>query len=114
MAVRSNIPTQPALNATVSAGVPVNTITSIMGFAAFPQVGYIVQVGAGLTATFSVMVSIDNKTFVDSGQVLPSVSGSALNFPVQYSGVFPFVRLLVSPSAGSGTVLVQVCTKGMA
>lgn len=114
MAVRSNIPTQPLLNQTVSGGTPVLSIVTNLAFTANPQAGWIVQAGAGLTATFNLLVSIDNKLFVDSGQTLPSVSGSASNFPIQYSGVFPYVIVRVNPSAGSGTIYIQGCSKGTA
>jgi hypothetical protein len=113
MAVRSNNPTKPVLNQTVSTSTPVKSAVLNMSFVAAPQVGYIVQVGAGLTATFNILVSIDNVLFVDSGQILPSVSGSALNFSAQYSGAFPYVLLQVTQSAGSGTVYVQACSKGV-
>ena len=50
MAVRSNNPTKPVLNQTVSTSTPVKSAVLNMSFVAAPQVGYIVQVGAGLTA----------------------------------------------------------------
>lgn len=112
MANRVLKPATPILNQTVSA--PVNSsILKLEGMAG-AQVAMLVKVGAGLTATFNLTLSMDGVTFVDSGQVLPAVTGSAINFPVEYSGAFSYCRLELSSVSGSGTVSVDSVAKGQA
>lgn len=112
MAMRFIEPANPVLNQTISTATPVQssvfTLLSMSGATA----AWIVSVGAGLTATFNLMVSLDNVNFYDSGMTLPSVSGSAKTFPVQYGGGFPYVLIQVTQSAGSGTVKITGFAKG--
>jgi len=114
MAVRNITPPNPVLNTTVSSSTPVQSTPFSLEYIANPQVAYVVTVGAGLTATFQIMVSDDGVNYYNSGQVLPSVSGSATTFIAQYSGAFPWVLFQVTQSAGSGTVLVEGFAKGSA
>jgi hypothetical protein len=113
MSVRTNFPANPVLNATVSSiGGNVQSTPFSLGYTFSSQAAWVIAVGSGLTATFQIMVSMDGITYENSGQVLPSVAGSASTFIAQYEGAFPFVLIQVTPSAGSGTVLIKGISKG--
>lgn len=112
MSVRQITPPNPVLSATVSTSTPVQSTAFILANMFSPQVAYIVTVGTGLTASFKIMVSQDGTNYYDSGQILPSVSGSATTFIAQYSGAFRYVLFQVTQSAGSGTVVVTGSAKG--
>lgn len=112
MAVKSIIPANPVFNASVSGTTTLHSTRFDVGYMFSPLVGYLIAVGAGLTATFKIMISMDGVTYYDSGQVLPSVSGSASNFIAQYSGAFPYVRMDIIPSSGTGTVVIRGSAKG--
>jgi hypothetical protein len=94
-------------------GTALTTVYSIEHLANV-DVYYLVQVATGLTATFNIMVSVDGVNFYDSGQILPSVSGTAKNFVAEYTGGFPFVALQVTWGSGSGNVQVNGGFKGVA
>ena len=112
MSVRIIAPVNPVLDSTVSTSDPVQSSPFFLGGMFSPQVGYLVDVGAGLTADFQIMVSEDGVNYYDSGQILPSASGSAMTFIAQYSGAFPWVLFQVKQSAGSGSVIVRGSAKG--
>lgn len=112
--MRSLQPTLPLLNQTISTSTPVQSSPLTLGYMAAAAAAWLVNVGSGLTATFQLMVSQDGINYYNSGQSLPTVSGSATIFPVQYSGAFPFALIQVTQSAGSGTVLITGSAKGVA
>lgn len=74
---------------------------------------FMIVVGAGLTATFAVMGSLDKKTWVDLIAGIPPVSGSAANLPVNLPDItFPFLKVTTTPSSGTGTVTITGSAKG--
>ncbi len=103
---------EPLMNQTVSGASPVLSGSMSLRYMAAPDCAFLINVGAGLTATFQIMVSMDNKNFYNSGAILPSASGSAVIFPAEYTGPFPWVAIQVTPSLGSGSVLIQGHAKG--
>lgn len=111
MAVRPILPAT-VFTGTVSGSATKKATTFFLGQMFSAQAAWLISVGAGLTATFKIMVSMDGTNFYDSGQVLPSVSGSAANLVAQYSGAFPYVSLWVYPSAGSASVTITGSAKG--
>jgi hypothetical protein len=112
MTMRFIAPPNPVFNAVVSGSTPVQSLFFNMQGMFSAQACWIIAVGAGLTATFQVMVSKDGVNYYDSGEILPSVSGSALTFPAEYSGSFPFVLIQITPSVGSGSVVITGSAKG--
>jgi hypothetical protein len=112
MTIRALVPSNPLLNQTVSGVTPIQSTVLNLQYMFSAQAAFLVSVGSGLTATFQIMVSLDNKNFYNSGTVLPSVSGSATVFPVAYSGAFPYVLMQVTPTSGSGTVTITATAKG--
>jgi hypothetical protein len=107
-------PAEPIFDEVVTGTNPIQSSDFDLGGMAQAQVGFIVEVGSGLTATFQILVSNDGEEFYNSGQILPAASGSAVNFIAQYSGPFRYVAFQVSPQSGSGSVLVEAFAKGSA
>lgn len=105
-------PPSPVFSATVSGTSPVQSVAFNMQGMFSAQASWIINVAAGLTASFQIMVSKDGVNFYDSGQILPSVSGSAKIFPAEYSGSFPWVLVQITPSSGSGSVIINGSAKG--
>jgi hypothetical protein len=72
---------------------------------------FMISVGSGLTASFSLQVSLDNVTFGDSGIGIPNASGTSVNLPVFIANSFPYIKIVVTPTAGSGTVIIKGASK---
>jgi hypothetical protein len=103
--------TDPVLNQTVSAGI-IQSAPFSLRFMSGTQVAYLVNVGAGLTASFQLMVSMDGINYYNSGTILPGVTGSAYIFPVQSSVAFPWCLMQCTWISGSGSVLITGTGKG--
>lgn len=110
--MRSLIPTNPLLNESITGTSPVQSEAMSVAYMSAVDVTFLVIVGAGLTATFNILVSRDGVNFYDSGQILPSVAGSAKTFICEYSGGFPYVLMQVTPSTGTGNVEITGTAKG--
>lgn len=112
MTMRFIKPANPLFDAVVSGTAPLPSEFLNMQGMFSASACWVVDVAAGLTATFNILVSDDGKNYYDSGQVLPAVSGSARTFIAEYSGAFPFVLIQITPSAGSGNVSITGFAKG--
>lgn len=114
MSMRFIRPSTPLFNALVASPTVAQSTPFILQAISSAAVAWLINVGAGLTATFNIMVSMDGINYYDSGTILPSVSGSAKIFPVSYSGGFPYALIQITPSAGSGIVTITGAAKGNA
>lgn len=114
MAMRFINPPDPILNQTISGSAAVQSSPLYLGGMASACAAWIVNVGSGLTAYFNLLISQDGLNWYDSGQVIPSVSGNPMIFPVEYGGAFPWVLIQVTPTSGSGSVVVSGFAKGAA
>ena len=113
MAVKCSVLTNPVYtNAALTGSTAVQSIAFNLNAVSNPQCCWAIIAGAGLTATFQVMVSQDNVTYIDSGLSLPSISGSAKNIWVEYDGGAPWALLQITPSSGTGSVVVKGSFKG--
>ena len=113
MAVKTCLPQQPLYNAVVVAGPAVQSLPFNLSNMGQPQAVWVINVGVGLTASFQVVVSLDGTTYYNVGQNLPAASGTAITFPVEYDGGFPWVAISVLPTVGSGQVTITGGTKGV-
>lgn len=70
-----------------------------------------IVVAGTLNATFQLMASADGTNYFDSGATIQSVAGAAI---VGYMGDVqaPFVKLQITPSSGTGRVIVTGTAKG--
>jgi hypothetical protein len=115
MAIKTVVPALPLYSATISNTTTVYSNALKLRYMTQSQAGLVVTIGGSLSATFQLQVSNDGATYYNSGQVLPSVTaGSPASFEVQYNGAFPFIRLAIIPSSGTGAVVVVGCAKGSA
>ncbi len=98
------------LNQTVTGTTPIQSIPldlRNMGKATFH-----INVLAGLTATFLLMISGDGVNYVDSGAVIPSTSGSAQNIVWSDTVSAPYALIQITPSSGSASVVITGSAKG--
>jgi hypothetical protein len=99
-----NIPFHTVMSQTISSGTTIQSLP--LNIPTISQVGFLVNVGSGLTATLQLMISVDGTNYYDSGMTLPAVSGSAITIPVNQTVNFPYCLIQVTYGSGSGLVTI--------
>lgn len=113
MSVRIIAPVNPVFSAIVSGpGPSVLSSEFYLGGMFSAQAGWVVNCAAGLVATAKLLISQDDVTYYDSGQILPAITIGGIIFPVQYSGSFPWVKIQIAPTSGSAQVTINGSAKG--
>jgi hypothetical protein len=110
MASSHSIPLTTLFNASVSGTTAIQAIP--LQAANLRSVAFSIQYPATLNATFQLLGSLDGITYFDLQVVILPATGSAGVSGWADEVCVPFVAIQITPSSGSGTVLVKGLSTG--